>query len=80
MEITHEKTTKRFFRTRSRPNTWKWKDFSKIFNEDGLFKKLTKRIVERALNTEMDAYLGYEKYNRKTDENNYRNGTSSKTI
>ncbi|PPE05191.1 IS256 family transposase [Williamsoniiplasma lucivorax] len=56
------------------------KDFSKIFNEDGLFKKLTKRIVERALNTEMDAYLGYEKYNRNTDENNYRNGTSSKTI
>ncbi|PPE05155.1 IS256 family transposase [Williamsoniiplasma lucivorax] len=56
------------------------KDFSKIFNEDGLFKKLTKRIVERALNTEMDAHLGYEKYNRNTDENNYRNGTSSKTI
>ncbi len=56
------------------------KDFSKIFNEDGLFKKLTKRIVERAFNTEMDAHLGYEKYNCKTDENNYRNETSFKTI
>ncbi|WP_303662096.1 hypothetical protein [Williamsoniiplasma luminosum] len=29
------------------------KDFSTLFNEDGLFKKLTKRIVERALNAEL---------------------------
>nr|WP_303662355.1 transposase [Williamsoniiplasma luminosum] len=56
------------------------KDFLKIFNEDGLFKKLIKRIVERDSNTETNAHLGYKKYNRKTDENNYRNGTSSKTI
>jgi putative transposase len=61
-------------------------DFSKltpeqITGESGLLKQLTKRIVEKAMSTEMKDHLGYE-INNPVGNNtgNSRNGTSKKTI
>lgn len=61
-------------------------DFSKltpeqITGETGLLKQLTKRIVEKAMNTEMKEHLGYEVNNPDgNNTGNSRNGTSKKTI
>jgi putative transposase len=61
-------------------------DFSKltpeqITGESGLLKQLTKRIVEKAMNTEMKYHLGYEANNPDgNNTGNSRNGTSKKTI
>lgn len=55
------------------------KDPSTILSEDGLLKQLTKRLVERALNAEMDEHLGYSKYGRSDSDNN-RNGSSEKQL
>lgn len=55
------------------------KDPSTILSEDGLLKQLTKRLVERALNAEMDEHLGYSKYSRDDSDNN-RNGSSEKQL
>ncbi len=35
-----------------------------LFDQGGLLKKLTKSLVERALNAELSEYLGYDKYER----------------
>lgn len=52
-----------------------------IFGQDGVLKDLTKRIVERTLNVEMDHHLGYEKNSSLGDNSgNSRNGSSKKTI
>jgi putative transposase len=52
-----------------------------IFGQDGIIKDLTKRVVERALNAEMDHHLGYEKHSKAGDNTgDSRNGTSKKTI
>ena len=46
-----------------------------------LSKKLLKLTVEKALNTEMDDHLGYEKHSTKGhNTGNSRNGMSSKTL
>lgn len=61
-------------------------DFSKltteqITGESGLLKQLTKRIVEKAMNTEMKDHLGYEINNPDgNNTGNSRNGTSQKTV
>jgi transposase-like protein len=55
------------------------KDPSTILSEGGLLKQLTKRLVERALNAEIDDHLGYSKYGR-SDADNSRNGNSSKQL
>jgi putative transposase len=61
-------------------------DYSNLTQEDlmgpnGLVKQLTKRMLEKAMNTEMDDHLGFEKSERTEDpKTNYRNGSSSKTI
>lgn len=61
-------------------------DFSNLSPEDilgsnGLIKMFSKRILEQALNEEMNEHLGFEKNERKTSpKNNYRNGKSSKII
>ena len=60
------------------------KDYRKpedVIGENGLLKQLTKAILERAMNAEMAAHLGYDKhdpagYNR----GNSRNGTTPKTV
>lgn len=51
-----------------------------ITGKDGLIKQLTKRIVEKAMNTEMDEHLGYEKHQRSSDSENSRNGSSKKHV
>lgn len=54
---------------------------AELFGRDGLFDKLKKRLVERALEGELTAHLGYSKYaDRPDDSDNARNGRSSKTL
>jgi transposase-like protein len=54
-------------------------DLKTLFDQDGLLKKLTKSLVERALNAELSTHLGYDKYER-TKSTNARNGTSKKHL
>jgi putative transposase len=52
-----------------------------ILGENGLLKQLTKALVERCLDTEMEDHLGYEKNDRADDgSENRRNGHSKKTV
>ena len=39
-------------------------DLSTVLGKEGLIKQLSKRILERALEAEMQDHLGYERYNR----------------
>ena len=51
-----------------------------ILGEHGLLKHLTKRLVERALDAELTAHLGYAPHVRRgSPEGNARNGTGQKT-
>lgn len=54
-------------------------DLKTLFDQDGLLKKLTKSLVERALNAELSEHLGYDKYERAVSTNS-RNGKSKKTL
>ena len=54
-------------------------DVSTILKEGGLLKELTKRLIENALQSEMNNHLGYDKYSR-TDNDNARNGITSKKL
>ena len=52
-----------------------------LLGEDGLFKQLKKRLLERALGAELTEHLGYEKGDRAGQgTGNSRNGYSSKTV
>lgn len=52
-----------------------------ILGAHGLLKHLTKRVVERALEAELTAHLGYAPHARQgQDEGNYRNGKGKKTV
>lgn len=52
-----------------------------ILGEHGLLKQLTKRVIERALDAELPAHLGYAPHVRHGSEaGNTRNGTSPKTV
>ncbi len=52
-----------------------------ILGEHGLLKQLTKRVIERALDAELTAHLGYAPHVRHgSTEGNARNGTSAKTV
>lgn len=54
---------------------------NEITGPDGLLKELSKRMLERAMNAELDDHLGYERHQRTTDSKiNLRNGTSKKTV
>jgi len=61
-------------------------DFKKLSPEDitgpnGLLKQLTKRMLEKAMNAEIEDHLGYEKFERtEASKSNTRNGTSRKTV
>ncbi|BFD45825.1 MAG: hypothetical protein DMENIID0002_05740 [Rickettsia endosymbiont of Sergentomyia squamirostris] len=48
-------------------------DVNTILKEGGLLKELTKRLIEKALQSEMNNHLGYDKYSR-ADNDNARNG------
>jgi transposase-like protein len=54
-------------------------DISTLFKEGGLFKELTKRLVEKSLEVEMQQHLGYGKYQH-SDTSNARNGTTRKQL
>ncbi|BET38137.1 transposase [Spiroplasma ixodetis] len=54
-------------------------DLTTVFKEGGLYKELTKRLVEKMLNSEMQNYLGYEK-NQNNNSDNARNGINSKKL
>ena len=52
-----------------------------VLGEGGLLKELTKAVIERCLETELDTHLGYSKYERKGNvTSNMRNGHSQKTL
>jgi putative transposase len=52
-----------------------------IVGENGLLKRLTKAVLERALNAELTHHLGYEKHDPAgRNSGNSRNGTSRKTV
>lgn len=52
-----------------------------ILGEAGLFKQLTKKVAERALNAEMEQHLGYAKHAPEgKNSGNSRNGKSSKKV
>jgi len=53
-----------------------------LIDEEGLFKALKKRLLERALGAELSAHLGYEKGDPAggRGSGNSRNGYSSKTV
>lgn len=52
-----------------------------VLAEDGLLKQLTKAVIERCLETELDSHLGYPKRGRHGNaDGNMRNGTSQKTV
>jgi putative transposase len=51
-----------------------------ILGENGLLKQLTKSLVERALEGEMNDHLGYKKHQKDIATTNNRNGTSKKTV
>ncbi|MFP3012647.1 MAG: IS256 family transposase [Rickettsia sp.] len=54
-------------------------DISTLFKEDGLLKQLTKRLVEKVLQSEMNNHLGYSKYSQ-SDIENARNGYNVKNL
>jgi putative transposase len=52
-----------------------------MLGENGLLRRLTKGLLERALNAEMSAHLGYEKHAAEgRGTGNSRNGATSKTL
>src|SRR3989441_12768668 len=52
-----------------------------VLGEGGLLKELTKAVIERCLQTELDQHLGYPKHGRKGNTtDNSRNGHSQKTL
>src|SRR5579859_2754319 len=56
-------------------------DPREVLAEGGLIKQLTKAIIERCLETELEAHLGYPKHGRRgEDRANVRNGSSRKKL
>ena len=54
---------------------------TELFGENGLVKQITKRLVETALEAEMEEHLGYSKGERSgAPRKNTRNGTTGKTV
>jgi transposase-like protein len=54
-------------------------DLSNALGKDGLIKQLSKRILEKALQIEMDNHLGYNRYDR-SELQNSRNGAFQKNL
>ena len=54
-------------------------DVTSILKEGGLLKELTKRLMEKALQAEMDNHLGYKKYEQ-SEKDNFRNGSNGKKV
>ncbi len=59
----------------------KGKTPEQILGEHGLIKQLTQRMVERALQAELTAHLGYDPHERaESPRENARNGVGNKTV
>jgi putative transposase len=57
------------------------KSTEEIVGPDGLLKQLTKALIERAMNTELNHHLGYEKHAPEgRGSGNNRNGRSRKKV
>lgn len=54
-------------------------DLQTMFHQDGILNQLKKSLLERALQAEMQAHLGYQKYDR-TSSDNARNGAVPKVV
>ena len=54
-------------------------DVNQMFEKDGLLKQLTKRLLEKALDTGMNSHLGYSRHQR-SNSSNARNGYSNKSL
>lgn len=54
-------------------------DTANFFKEGGLLKQLTKRLVEKVLQSEMNEHLGYDRYVHSASTN-ARNGQSQKNL
>ncbi|MBZ0105432.1 MAG: IS256 family transposase [Sulfuricella denitrificans] len=58
-----------------------YKNPEDLIGKDGLLKQLTKRLLERAMNAEMDHHLGYQKHESSpAKRTNSRNGHGKKTV
>lgn len=58
-----------------------YKNPEDFLGPDGILKKLTAALVERALGAELDDHLGYDKHARVAEkDDNARNGRSKKTL
>lgn len=56
-------------------------DPSEIFGKDGLFQALKKQLVNKMLEKEMEAHIGYTKHSKDEKEyDNRRNGSYEKTL
>jgi hypothetical protein len=52
-----------------------------LLGENGIIQQLTKAMIERCLQVEMEEHLGYPKHGRKgEDQSNVRNGKTRKTL
>ena len=58
-----------------------YKNPEEIIGKNGVMKKLTKAVLERAMKGEMNSHLGYEKHAPEgRDKENSRNGFSEKKV
>ena len=58
-----------------------YKNPEDLLGKDGLLKELTKRLLEKAMESELTHHLGYEKHSPAGKKSgNSRNGKSSKTL
>ncbi|MCP4625369.1 MAG: hypothetical protein GY850_17885 [bacterium] len=58
-----------------------YKNPEDLIGKDGILKQLTKRLVEKAMDSELTYHLGYDKSSPSgKNTGNSRNGKSSKTI
>ena len=55
------------------------RDLLNILGKEGLIKQLSKYILERALESEIQSHLGYDRYKR-NDSENARNGSLKKSL
>jgi len=58
-----------------------YKNPEDLIGKDGILNDLTKRLIEKAMESELTHHLGYDKYSPVGKKSgNSRNGKSSKTI
>ena len=79
--MTRDMTNKNEEHDRLLDELLKGKSPEQILGAQGLIKQITKRMVERALQAELTAHLGYEPHERgEAPRENARNGVNPKTV